>query len=196
MQPCDNSNLCLSILSSHLEAARLLEGQVDVITSIAATVFEAITRRQRLFLCGNGGSAADAQHIAAELVGRFKAERRALPAIALTTDTSILTAVANDYDFDSVFARQIEALALPGDALLAISTSGNSRNVIEAVKAAKEMGVLTIGLTGGNGGVLKTLCDQVFVAPSSNTARIQEMHILVGHMVCEVIDARLAGAVP
>jgi D-sedoheptulose 7-phosphate isomerase len=178
-------------LANHAETIHALESQVDLIEFIGKLLLSTITSGKRVFLCGNGGSAADAQHIAAELVGRFKMERRALPAVALTTDSSIMTAVANDYGYDQVFARQIEALASPGDVLIGISTSGNSRNVLEAVKMARHLGVKTVGLTGGTGGFLKTLCDEVLIVPSDVTARIQEAHILVGHIWCEIIDENI-----
>jgi D-sedoheptulose 7-phosphate isomerase len=142
-------------------------------------------------LCGNGGSAADAQHIAAELVGRFVADRRALPAIALTTDTSALTAIANDYGYDAVFSRQLEGLAQPGDVLIAISTSGNSANVLAAANTGKAMGVQVLGLLGGSGGKLLNACDDSLVVPSKTTARIQECHILIGHMLCDLVETAL-----
>ena len=142
----------------------------------------------KLLLMGNGGSAGDAQHIAAELVGRYKRERKSVPAIALTVDTSALTAIGNDYGFDEVFSRQIEGLAREGDAILAISTSGNSKNVIRGVEQAKSMGVVTIGLLGKAGGQLKDLVDCSIVVPSSETARIQEAHITIGHILCEILD--------
>ncbi len=142
----------------------------------------------KLLLMGNGGSAGDAQHIAAELVGRYKRERRSVPAIALTVDTSALTAIGNDYGFSEVFSRQIEGLANRGDVILAISTSGNSENVIRGVEQAKVMGVTTIGLLGKNGGQLKDKVDCALVVPSSETARIQEAHITIGHIICEILD--------
>lgn len=149
----------------------------------------------KLLLFGNGGSAADAQHIAAEFVNRFVAERRALPALALTTDTSALTSIANDRSYDEVFARQIEAWGRPGDVALAISTSGRSPSVLRAVGACKERGVTTIGLTGGGGGALGAEVDLLIdVAGSRDTARIQEIHITVGHVICELVDAALAAA--
>jgi D-sedoheptulose 7-phosphate isomerase len=141
-----------------------------------------------LFFCGNGGSAADAQHIAAELVGRFLKERKPLAATALSCNTSTMTAVGNDYGYDFIFSRQLEGLAKSGDVLFAISTSGNSKNVVLAVMAAKSMGVKTIGITGSKGGKLKELCDLCINVPSDHTPRIQEMHIAVGHMICEIID--------
>mgnify|MGYP001614072370 FL=1 len=148
----------------------------------------------KVILCGNGGSAADAQHLAAELVGRFKLERRALPAIALNTNTSILTALGNDYGYETVFSRQVEALANEKDIIIGLSTSGNSPNVLKAIEAAKAKGAMTIGLTGGNGGSLAKMTDLAIVVPSDNTPRIQEAHITIGHIVCELVERELAGA--
>ena len=148
----------------------------------------AIDNGQTIFFMGNGGSAADSQHLAAELVGRFFKERKGLPSIALTTDTSILTAVGNDYGFDEVFRRQVEALVKPNDIIIGITTSGNSSNIIKAINQAKELGAITIGFTGKDGGQLKEICDHCLVIPSNNTARIQEAHILIGHILCEIID--------
>jgi D-sedoheptulose 7-phosphate isomerase len=145
----------------------------------------------RVLICGNGGSAADAQHFAAELSGRFVTERRPLAGIALTTDTSALTAIGNDYGFDKVFARQLEALGRTGDLFVGISTSGNSGNVIEAVKAARAVGIKTLGLLGRDGGKLKDMMDDCLVVPSDVTARIQEVHIMVIHFWCEVVDGRV-----
>lgn len=146
----------------------------------------------KILLCGNGGSAADAQHIAAELTGRYKTERRGLPGIALTTDTSALTAIGNDYGYDRVFDRQVEALANKGDLLIGISTSGNSKNVINALKVAREMGCKTLGLSGRDGGEMNDLCDINLVVPSDDTPRIQEMHILFAHTICQIIDNELS----
>jgi len=148
----------------------------------------ALTNDRKLLLCGNGGSAADAQHIAAEFINRYELERPPLPAIALTTDTSIITSVGNDYSFDEIFSKQVKALGVEGDVLLALSTSGNSANVIEAVKAARSQGIYTVGLTGGKGGQLASLADMSMVVKSNITARIQETHILVGHIICELVD--------
>jgi D-sedoheptulose 7-phosphate isomerase len=158
------------------------------LTFFAEKIALALTGDRKLLLCGNGGSAADAQHIAAEFINRYELERPPLPAIALTTDTSILTSVGNDYSFDQVFSKQIKALGVEGDVLLAISTSGNSTNVIEAVKAAKSLGIFTVGLTGGEGGQLASLVDLSLVVKSAFTGRIQETHILVGHIICELVD--------
>jgi D-sedoheptulose 7-phosphate isomerase len=148
----------------------------------------------KLLLFGNGGSAADAQHLAAEFVGRFAMERAGLPAIALTTDSSILTAVGNDYGFEQIFARQIQALGRPGDVAVAISTSGNSANVLEGVKEARKRNLKTIGLTGKDGGALAQQADVAVTIPSTSTARIQECHIAIGHLFCELVDADFGGS--
>jgi D-sedoheptulose 7-phosphate isomerase len=145
----------------------------------------------KILLCGNGGSASDSQHIAAELVGRFVADRTPLPAIALSTDTSALTAIANDYGYREVFARQVQALGRAGDCLIGISTSGNSDNVLAAVRTAKALGIRTIGLTGRGGGALAQECEIALVVPSDVTARIQEAHIFIGHILCEQIETDL-----
>ena len=153
---------------------------------------ETLKNGNKILLCGNGGSAADAQHIAAELTGRYKSERRGLPSIALTTDTSALTAIANDYGYERVFDRQLEALANEGDLLIAISTSGNSPNILSALKTARELGCQTIGLSGRDGGLMNDACNLNVVIPSEDTPRIQEMHILVGHTICQAIDDAFA----
>ena len=145
----------------------------------------------KLLLMGNGGIAGDAQHIAAELVGRFKKERKAIPALALTVDTSSLTALGNDYGFETIFERQIEALANKNDAVIGISTSGNSENVVRAIKKANSIGAYTIGLLGNNGGRLKEIVNLPLVIPSKDTARIQEVHITIGHIICEIIEEDL-----
>ncbi len=155
-------------------------------------LYDCIAGGGKVLIFGNGGSAADSQHIAAEFVGRFKKERRALPAIALTTNTSTLTALANDYGYSVTFKRQIEALGQRGDAVLAISTSGNAQNVIEAVKTAKEKGLVTIALTGKDGGALAPLCDISIVVNSYDTARIQEAHILIGHLFADILESKLS----
>ncbi|HEV2213994.1 MAG TPA: D-sedoheptulose 7-phosphate isomerase, partial [Terracidiphilus sp.] len=148
----------------------------------------AVLAGKKVLWCGNGGSAADSQHLAAELMGRFRRERRGLASVALTTDTSILTAIGNDYGYDRVFARQVEALCNPGDVLVGISTSGNSRNVCAAVETAKSIGAYTVAFTGESGGKLASLADIILRMPSSDTARIQEGHILCGHMLCDWIE--------
>ena len=150
-----------------------------------------IAKGGMLILMGNGGSAADCQHIAAELVGRFKKERRAMPAIALTVDTSSLTALGNDYGFDTIFERQVEALAQKNDVVEGISTSGNSENVVRALKKANAIGSETIGLLGNNGGKIKEIANLSIIIPSVDTARIQEVHITIGHIICELIEEDL-----
>ena len=180
-------------LNEHVDVFnRLLETQVESIDACAKIISETFEQGGKVLLCGNGGSAADAQHIAAEFVGRYEKERRALPAIALTTDTSALTALANDYHFDRIFARQVEALGSSGDCLIAISTSGNSPNVISAIMAARSVGCKIIGLTGSGGKKLASLCDAVVMVPSGRTSRIQEAHIAVAHYWCEVLDTQMA----
>lgn len=170
----------------------ILATQTNVIEGCADLLLKTFQNGGKLLLCGNGGSAADAQHIAAEFVGRYETERKALPAIALTTDTSALTALANDYDFERIFSRQVEALARPGDCLIAISTSGNSPNVISAVMEARKRGCSTLGVTGKNGKKLASLCDAAILVPSDRTARIQEAHIAIAHIWCEIIDAKIS----
>ena len=165
---------------------------VRSVREAACVVTRALGDGHKLLVFGNGGSAADAQHIAAELVGRYLSERRALPAIALTVNPSVLTAVANDLSFDHIFARQIEALGAPQDVALAISTSGNSRNVLLGIEAAKRGGLVTLGLTGRTGGKLRDAAERCITVPSDETPRIQEAHILVGHILCEVVERELA----
>jgi D-sedoheptulose 7-phosphate isomerase len=169
-----------------------IEG-VAFIESFSETVINALQHGKKLLICGNGGSAADAQHFAAELVGRFMIDRKPLPAIALTTDTSVITAVGNDYSFDDIFSRQVEALAVEGDVVVGISTSGNSENVIKAICAAQEKGCHTFGLLGKNGGKLKTLCKQSYVVPSDESARIQEVHIMIEHIICQMVEEKIFG---
>jgi D-sedoheptulose 7-phosphate isomerase len=174
---------------SHLETIQNVIGTMeDDLEKASQMAVDTINRGNKVLLCGNGGSAADAQHIAAEFTGRYKTERRGLPAIALTTDTSALTAIGNDYGYDRVFDRQVEALANEGDLVIGISTSGNSKNVISALSLAKEMGCNTLGLSGRDGGAMNEVCDINLVVPSNNTPRIQEMHILFGHTICQCID--------
>jgi D-sedoheptulose 7-phosphate isomerase len=180
-----------SSLAEHTLVLNLMASLEADLVAAADAVARAFSEGKKVLLCGNGGSAADAQHIACELVGRFFRERRAVPAIALTTDTSILTAVANDYSFDDVFARQVEAFGQPGDVLIAITTSGNSKNVIRAAEAARERGLIVIGLSGRTGGKLKELSDPCLCVPSDSTPRIQEMHILLGHILCEIVEEGL-----
>ncbi|SRR5947208_6105656 len=189
-----NQKQAIALIDSSLRVSAELS--VTVARESSGVIFEAallITRCLRnggkVLFFGNGGSAADAQHLAAELVGRFVRERAGLPAIALTTDSSILTAVGNDYGFEQVFARQIQALGRAGDVAVAISTSGNSANVLEGVKEARKRKLKTIGLTGKDGGALAQRADVAVTIPSTSTARIQECHIAIGHLFCELVDA-------
>jgi D-sedoheptulose 7-phosphate isomerase len=156
--------------------------------SVAERIARAFTEDHKLMICGNGGSAADAQHIAAEFVNRFLLERPPLPAVALTTDTSVLTSIGNDYSFTEIFSKQVKAIGLNGDILLGISTSGNSPNVITAVEAAKDQGIYTVGLSGKDGGALSKSVDTALVVRSDDTPRIQEIHIFAGHMICQLVD--------
>ena len=167
---------------------RVMAEQLATLNTILGVLIQALGAGKKVILFGNGGSAADSQHIAAELVSRFRRDRKALPAIALTTDTSILTSIGNDYGFENIFSRQIEALGQEGDVAVAISTSGNSPNVIKAIRAARERGLTTIGFTGEDGGSLKEVADICFQVPSRNTARIQEAHITAAHALCELIE--------
>ncbi|MFO1433599.1 MAG: D-sedoheptulose 7-phosphate isomerase [Candidatus Competibacteraceae bacterium] len=180
--------------SQHLEVAqRTLVSLHEPITRAAEAIVAALKNGNKLLLCGNGGSAADAQHIAAELTGRYlSTTRRPLPAIALTTDTSALTAIGNDFGFDSIFARQVEALTKKGDVLLGISTSGKSPNVAAAITAAKACDCRTIGLLGRNGGPIAELVDVAIIVPSNETPHIQEMHITIGHLFCGIVDKMLS----
>jgi len=188
----NKSKITSKSIDEHIKVCRkLFEHMIDDITDIALICDLAIKKGNKIILFGNGGSAADAQHIAAELSGRFLKERVGLPGLALTTDTSILTCVSNDYSFEEVFSRQIDALGRKGDVLVAISTSGNSRNVKRALIEAHKMGLKTIGLLGKNGGSCKNYVDVPMIIPSNNTARIQEIHILIEHLLCEIIEHKL-----
>lgn len=179
--------------TSHLETIQAVIGTMeDDLAKASQIAVNVLKQGNKILLCGNGGSASDAQHIAAELTGRYKSERRGLPGIALNTDTSAITAISNDYGYDRVFDRQVEALANKGDLLIGISTSGNSANVISALKLAKELGCQTIGFSGRNGGGMNEVCDINLIVPSDNTPRIQEMHILFGHTLCQIIDNELS----
>jgi D-sedoheptulose 7-phosphate isomerase len=179
-------------LEEHLQAVQAtLQLQLVEIERAGTLIRSTLRQGHKVLLCGNGGSAADAQHIAAELVGRYERQRRAWPAIALTTDTSALTAISNDYGYEEVFARQVEALATANDVLLALSTSGTSANVLKAVQKARDIGCKTIALTGAAGEPLASACDLAVVVPAERTARVQECHITIGHLWCELIDAEL-----
>ncbi len=176
-------------IAEHQAMFAKLGDLIPQISQVAEELKACIKRGGKILLMGNGGSAADSQHIAAEIVGRFKKERRGLAAIALTTDTSIITSVGNDYGYDYIFARQIEALCRPEDVVIGITTSGNSKNVVAAIEEANRLGAITIGLTGGNGGKLTALCKFNLVMPSSETARVQEAHIFIGHSLCDLLES-------
>lgn len=175
--------------TAHMAMFNALEPLFPLISDVGIAMQNTIKNGGKILLMGNGGSAADSQHIAAEIVGRFKKERKGMPAIALTTDTSILTSVGNDYGYNYIFARQIEALCRPEDLVIGLTTSGNSANVVSAIEAANAIGATTVGLTGGTGGKLNSLCTYNIVIPSSVTARIQEAHIFVGHSLCEILES-------
>ena len=171
----------------------LLQRESGAIEEIGRALVKTFRRGKKALIFGNGGSAADAQHIAAELESKFLRERRALPCLALTTNTSTLTAIGNDYGYERTFARQVEAYARKGDAVIAISTSGNSANVLEAVKRARKVGATTIGMTNEKGGKLKRLVDHCLCVPSADTQRVQECHITVGHILCDLVESSLFG---
>jgi D-sedoheptulose 7-phosphate isomerase len=184
-------------IKSSLELKQRLLEMPDIIEEIeksSLAIISAYRKRNKLLLAGNGGSAADAQHIAAELVNRFGFDRPGLNAIALTTDTSILTSVGNDSGFEKIFARQADALGIEGDVFLALSTSGNSGNLVEALKVCRAKKILTIGLTGSTGGNMADLCDICIKVPSSDTPRIQETHIMIGHIICSIVEEELFGS--
>jgi len=176
-------------LSEHLETFHsLIAMRMREIEQSGKAICDALLRGNKILLCGNGGSAADSQHIATELVGRYEKKRRSWPAISLTTDTSALTAVSNDFGYEEVFARQVEGLGKPGDVLIAISTSGKSANILKAAKKARELGCHTIALTGAGAEPLASLCDLAVVVPAARTSRVQEAHITIGHLWCEMVD--------
>lgn len=177
-----------SKISDHQDAIGHVQVMTDGIARVAQSLVDCVARGGRIYLCGNGGSASDAQHFAAELTGRFVAERPGYPAVALTTDTSALTSIGNDYSFDRIFGRQLEALGRRGDCLVGLSTSGNSRNIVEAVRVARELDMSTVGLFGRDGGVLGSLVDYPLTVPVNATARIQEAHILIIHLLCEAFE--------
>lgn len=182
----------VSMIAQHRQALAVLQALVDHherLYAIAARLLDCLQSGGTLFFCGNGGSAADAQHIAAEFVGRFLRERRPLPAVALTCNTSILTAIGNDYDFSEVFSRQVKAQVRANDVVVGISTSGRSANVLKALVAARELGATTIGFTGAGGTELGKLCDECLLAPSESTPRIQEAHLLAWHLICDAVES-------
>jgi D-sedoheptulose 7-phosphate isomerase len=178
-------------LESHKKALEFLEANCLKLQEIASLFISTLKNNGKIIFMGNGGSAADAQHLAAELVGRFKKNRHALAAISLSCDTSVLTAIGNDFGFEEIFSRQIEALARAPDLVIAISTSGDSENIINAVKKAKELGLKTVGFLGKNGGKLNNLVDFSLLIPSLDTPRIQEIHIFAGHIICEIVEKEL-----
>ena len=180
-------------LEEHLKTIQaLIDSRLAEIEAAGRLIWDALKSGNKILLCGNGGSAADAQHIAAELVGRYELQRRAFPAISLTTDTSALTAVSNDYGYEEVFSRQVEALAVAGDVLIAISTSGKSPSVVRAADQARARGCKTVALTGCSGEPLTSHCDLAVVVPSDRTSRVQEAHITIGHLWCEIVDKVVA----
>lgn len=180
-----------TIWNEHLQVAKSLSQLTADVSKAVDMIRSSLAAGGKLLIAGNGGSAADAQHIAAELTGRFVRERKPLPAIALHANTSALTAIGNDYGYEQVFARELSALASPGDVLLAISTSGNSRNILRAIEAARAKRIVVIGLTGESGGQMRAACDLCMCVPSKSTARIQEMHITIGHAICELLEEAL-----
>lgn len=182
-------------VQEHREGIQRLDASRQAEMAAAARlVIDCFRAQGRVYVCGNGGSAADAQHIAAELVGRFLRERRGLPCIALTTDTSALTAIANDYGYEQVFARQVEALIRPGDVLWILSTSGRSRNVVEAARTARARGAKVLGFLGGTGGSLLACCDVCFLAPAEESYAVQHLHQLAYHIVCDLVERELLPA--
>lgn len=182
----------MAIWNEHLEIAKTLPDLATAVSEVVDIISSSLASGGLLLIAGNGGSAADAQHIAAELTGRFMRERQPLRALALHGNTSALTAIGNDYGYEHVFARELSAHARPGDVLLAISTSGNSRNILRAIEVARKINVRVIGLTGESGGQMRTACDLCLCVASKSTARIQEMHITIGHTICELLEERLA----
>ncbi|MGD0832336.1 MAG: D-sedoheptulose 7-phosphate isomerase [Terracidiphilus sp.] len=183
-----SASIFANAIAEHLEVVRQLREQQGVLEVIAKAMTATLWTRGKILWCGNGGSAGDSQHLAAEIVGRFRRERCGLAAMALTTDTSILTSVANDYGFEAVFSRQVEALGAPGDLLVGISTSGTSCNVLAALETARAHGLVTVAFTGAGGGKMAALADYIFAVDSMDTARIQEAHMLAGHMLCDWIE--------
>jgi D-sedoheptulose 7-phosphate isomerase len=184
----NSTHLFQDAITEHIAVVQGLMGQQSNLERIAKEMCRALFSGGKILWCGNGGSAADSQHMAAELMGRFRRERRGLPSIALTTDTSILTAIGNDYGYEKVFQRQVEALCLPGDVVVGISTSGNSKNVCAALETANQMGAFTAALTGSQGGQMAGIAAVTLRVPSNDTARIQEGHVLCGHLLCDWVE--------
>ena len=185
------SEIFAKAIAEHIRVVQAIHDDHSLLERIASKMSAAMLNGKKILWCGNGGSAADSQHMAAELVGRFLRERRGLPSIALTTNTSILTAIGNDYGYELVFRRQVEALCVPGYVVVGISTSGNSKNVCLALEKAREIGAYTVAFTGKNGGGLARVADETLQIPSTETPRIQEGHILCGHMLCDYIEQSL-----
>ncbi len=181
-------------LDETIQVARYFQAEIGRVQRVAGILIDLLGAGHRILLCGNGGSTLDAQHFASELVGHYRADRGPLAALALTPDTAVVTSIANDYSYDDVFARQVEGLGTAGDALVGISTSGNSANVLAALAAARRVGMVTIGLSGGDGGGMRGLCDHELFLPFTDTARIQEGHLMVIHLLAECIDAAFASA--
>jgi len=188
----ENIEKIMAIWNEHLEVAKALPKLASVVSNAVDIICASLAAGGQLLVAGNGGSAADAQHITAELTGRFLRERQPFRALALHVNTSALTAIGNDYGYENVFAREFLAHARPGDVLLAITTSGNSPNILRAIEAARTINAAVIGLTGEPGGRMRTACDLCLCVPSKSTARIQEMHITIGHTICELVEERLA----
>ena len=183
-------------ISESIDLKKLILNDKNILTllsKVSTQCLNAIKSNKKIILAGNGGSAADAQHIAAEFVSKFNMDRKSIPALALTTDTSIITSISNDYDFSQIFARQIESLGNEGDIFIGISTSGNSENIIQALKEGKKRGIINVGLTGKNGGRMKDLCDFCLCVPSLDTPRIQESHLMIEHIICGMIEEELFG---
>lgn len=191
MLELDRAKKCLN---ESADAMRSLTGQAELIVRIGGVIAKSLRTGGSLLLCGNGGSASQCQHIAAEFTGRFRRERTGFRAISLTTDTSAMTAIGNDYGFDKIFARQVEAIGKRGDVLIAMSTSGNSPNIVAAVERAKQLGIITIGLTGQSKNKLAAMCDMTVAAPGKETSTIQECHLAALHAICEIAEAELTGS--
>ena len=184
-------NYINSQIQSHIETAKKVAESTELLSAVKAAadvIIEALKKNGKIMLAGNGGSAADSQHIAAELINRFNFDREGLYAIALTTDTSVLTSIGNDYAFDKIFSRQIRAIGNAADVFVAFSTSGNSANIIDALKECKRRGIKTVGFSGLYGGAMKDYCDVLILVPSSETPRVQEMHILLAHIICGMVE--------
>ena len=191
-RPTQQLDTINGIWKEHLEVAKMLPTLASAVSSAVDLIYSSLAAGGQLLIAGNGGSAADAQHIAAELTGRFLRERQPFRALALHVNTSSLTAIGNDYGYEHVFARELSAHARPGDVFLAITTSGNSQNILRAIEAARKKQVVVIGVTGGSGGKMRAACDLSICVPSESTARVQEMHITIGHAICQLLEERLA----